>query len=667
MLTKVVGGLGAAIGCRFLSKRNQLVFVEYSKGAISLLDMVNPTASVVSQGTIVLKGTYVFDCDAGTLNSAAPGDLFWEQFDAVKRAIVPVGGATVVNLGKANFASITPAVLQTLVYSTKPIPGNNDATNQLVDGDVFAVRTNAGNLAKVLVVSYGYDLKIQWVTYKPASPYHVIGTGYATPEDIAVASNEKTAYVTERTGNLLRVDLTNASRPQAAVVASGMHAPQQIYLDEAHQQAYTVEYANPGRLIRIDLTTGKQTVLLNTLNNAIGLLISPDLNDAYISEQSGGGRVTRYSLTGGGSQVIASGLTNPFYLTWVYGSESAMLVAERDPANRITMVRTVPGTGSVNTVITGTAGRPSSVAFTGTSRVLICCDQEIDSADLLADIAGDGLAQGIGLVPWSLIDMATGLTNTASQPSYPYQFPQGSPFGGTLSLQVNHLLAWQTGMHYYRILVDGAVRTETWWDLQLDLATGHYNIPVQFKPKTIGALDGCYDVHPPGVFYYNTGLAMILNSALLANGKRTFKVEFLDGAGNIVSSHTHTQDVMIDNNPCVAKIDMPTLAGKSATPQCGVLKVSAPGDLFDLDYTASHPAGFATWGFWIVKGANTVYNTSGKANPAPVHYQSTAGAMLGNCPAAAFAAELSVWTMAVNGYGRQSQYDAYCTVAFALM
>jgi hypothetical protein len=124
---------------------------------------------------------------------------------------------------------------------------------------------------------------------------------------------------------------------------------------------------------------------------------------------------------------------------------------------------------------------------------------------------------------------------------------------------------------------------------------------------------------------------------------------------------------MIDNNQCVAKIDMPTLAGKSATPECGVLKVGNLADQFDIYYTASHPAGFANWWFWIVKGAYTVYQTSGNANPAPVHYQSTAGVMLGTCPAAAFAAELSVLTMAVNGYGRQSQYDAYCTVAFALM
>ena len=34
-------------------------------------------------------------------------------------------------------------------------------------GDVFAVRTAEGNYAKVLVVAYGYNMEIQWVTYAP--------------------------------------------------------------------------------------------------------------------------------------------------------------------------------------------------------------------------------------------------------------------------------------------------------------------------------------------------------------------------------------------------------------------------------------------------------------------------------------------------------------------
>ncbi len=79
--------------------------------------------------------------------------------------MVPLSSATLVNLGIVNFNNITLAKLQSYSYSTTPIDGNNDSTNQLVNGDVFAVHTSSGNYAKVLVLSYGYNIQIQWVTY----------------------------------------------------------------------------------------------------------------------------------------------------------------------------------------------------------------------------------------------------------------------------------------------------------------------------------------------------------------------------------------------------------------------------------------------------------------------------------------------------------------------
>src|SRR5215472_12505656 len=77
----------AAIGCRFLRNRNQLAFVEYSKGLISLLDLVCQAQSIISQGTVVLKGTYVFDCETGVQdgNLSGPGDIWWEQEDPIHR------------------------------------------------------------------------------------------------------------------------------------------------------------------------------------------------------------------------------------------------------------------------------------------------------------------------------------------------------------------------------------------------------------------------------------------------------------------------------------------------------------------------------------------------------------------------------------------------------
>ncbi|VVB89129.1 Uncharacterised protein [uncultured archaeon] len=672
MVTKIVDNLGAAIGCRFLQKRNQLAFVEYSKGTISLLDMVCPTGSVVSKGTTVLKGTWVFDCETGALGGSlnGPGDIWWEQIDNTRRQMVPVGGAGIVNLGKINFASVTPALLQTLPYNKVPIIGNNDATNQLVDGTIFAVQTKAGNFAKIMVIKYDYNMEIKWETYKPASPYHVIGTGYTTPEDIAVSADEKTAYVTERTGNLLKVDLNNANRSAATVVASGMKAPQQIHLDESHHQAYIVEYANPGCLIRIDLKTKQKTVLLNGLNNAIGLLISSDLAFAYISQQSGGGRITRYSLQGGAGVDIASGLTNPFFLTWANPMQTSMFVAERDPANRITMVDTIPYAGSIRQIITNVGVRPSSVAKLDDTNLLICCDKEVDKGDILAGVPlPAGLFKGIGLVPWNLIT-AGGMADTTSQPVYPYQFAKNSPFGGSLSLQVNHQLARENNVKYYRVLVDNIPRLDTCWDLHMNTVNGKFEIPVQFKPKDIGGKPGCYGIHEPGKWYMNTDLGMIMDSSSLSNDKHAFKIEFLDTAGVLLQDQS--QPVLIDNNRCIASIEMPTVNNVSATTDCGMLKFANKNQKVTIHYVASHPLLYATYSWRVGRAGKGPVpgvpecSVDGIVSLTPFTFEKEVGVLLGTCPSAAFYAYVYVYARAINGIGRLSQYDASAIIAFAL-
>jgi hypothetical protein len=82
------------------------------------------------------------------------------------RTLDPQAGAAIVNLGAINFGSLSCAGLRSEPYANVPIDGNDDATNQLVNGDVFAVRTNQGNYAKVQVISYGYDLELKFVTYR---------------------------------------------------------------------------------------------------------------------------------------------------------------------------------------------------------------------------------------------------------------------------------------------------------------------------------------------------------------------------------------------------------------------------------------------------------------------------------------------------------------------
>jgi hypothetical protein len=131
--TQLASGLAGAIGSDFRPAFNQLVFVEYG-GKLSRVDLF-PTTSVISQGTAVLKGTFFFNFDNGTEVDAG-ASVWWEQQTAVAREMAPANGATLLNLGVVDFATLSPAALLQLPYSAVAIPGNNDATNQLVTGDV---------------------------------------------------------------------------------------------------------------------------------------------------------------------------------------------------------------------------------------------------------------------------------------------------------------------------------------------------------------------------------------------------------------------------------------------------------------------------------------------------------------------------------------------------
>ncbi len=223
------------------------------------------------------------------------------------------------------------------------------------------MRTTQGNFAKVKVVSYGYDLQIQWVTYKLTSGYVVLGTGYSNPEDVKVSMDGLHAYVTERSGNFVKVSLASANRSAATLVVSGMTAPQQIALDEAHNSAYVVEYAATGRLWQINLTTGAKTAIFSNLNFAVGIVLSSDLQYAYISEQTTGpdeGRVSRFRLSDGSRQALVTGLTGPFDPTWADAARTSLFVTERDPANRVTRIDVTNGTSNV---VSGVApGLPAS-------------------------------------------------------------------------------------------------------------------------------------------------------------------------------------------------------------------------------------------------------------------------------------------------------------------
>ena len=564
---KLATGLGGAIGSDYRPKVNRLYFVEFN-GKVSCLNLI-PSASVVSSGSATIPGTYLFDLDAGTVSPAGTGvvppyDLFWHQQTTTIRSMDPINGARIVNLGVVSFSTISQGELMGLSYGTMPISANNDASNKLVNGDVFAVQTTSGNYAKVKVVSYGYNIQIQWVTYHINPRYQVLGTGYSQPEDIKVSADEARAYITERSGNFLRVNLASANRSLATVISTGMTAPQQIALDEDHNQAYIVEYANPGRLIRINLITGAQTVLVNNLEFPIGLLMTQDSQFACISEQAAtGGRVSRIRLSTSNREILASSMSAPFFMTWADDDETGILITERDPANRVTRINLTQSPVTTSLLASAVPFRPSSVAVMAGTQLLVCSDQEIDQIDLTDSVyeSTGPMLLGIGHVPVDRISrhspvdpLIDGYADTSVDPGYFFQVKY-APFGGSLAVMFNHERAFSEGGRYYKLTVDGIEPKQSWGDYKWNSVTKSF-VFQSIAPSA----SGYYRVRPPSELWYNHWMGYILNTSGLSKGLHTIAVKLFvsqSAASEIgtAAEPGRSMVVQIDNSWPQASID----------------------------------------------------------------------------------------------------------------
>jgi hypothetical protein len=245
---------------------------------------------------------------------------------------------------------------------------------------------------RLVFIEYGGKLSAVDVAQQT---YTVLGTGYTEPEDVALLAGGGSALVTERTGNLVKVDLSAADRSLATVIASGLVTPQQIALFEDAGVAWVTEFDTVGRLLEIDLATGTQTLLAAGFEWPVGLVARADRSVALISEQAGaGGRITALELASGSRTVLADGLSNPFFLSWTDATEQAVLFTERDPANRVSVLDLAGSSPVRRLAVLGAAFRPSS-AVLAASELIVCSD-----ADVLGyDISGGFPAQvklGIG-------------------------------------------------------------------------------------------------------------------------------------------------------------------------------------------------------------------------------------------------------------------------------
>ena len=669
--TQLISNLNGAIGADFLPAQNRLLFVEYA-GKLSRFDLF-PATTIISQGTATLKGTFLFDLDTGT--QSLPGedppaaDIFWNQATDTIRSMAPANGAGIVNIGVTNFANVLPAALPGLAYSsTTGIDGNNDATNKLVTGDVFAVKTNQGNFAKVLVTSYGYNIGIEWVTYKLSPAYAVLGTGYQQPEDVAASSDGLSYYVVERAGNLLKVPVASPNRTPAMILSGGMNAPQQLVLDDANGAAYVVEYANPGRLLKINLANGEQTTLLGNLNLAVGLAMSADGQTAYVSEQ-GPNTVSAYALPGGGKTVLASGLVQPFFLTWSDATQTTLYVTQRGAASSLVAVGvTTPPTQNV--VATGLNTMPSCVAVVSPGNLLVTTNTTIEQVALGPVMAaGAPLLQGIGFVPVTFITTA-GFANTLADPSYFFQAAPNAPFAGSLPVMVNFLEALAQDAAYYQVTVSNsagvALRSDQFNTVKWD---GTAYAPAVFGPVTITG-EPYYPV--PSIadleLWYPGLVGCYLDSTTLPNATATtISLAFFTATLAPINPPQPGITVYIDNSPAKAGISSPMLDGAAATVACGYLPYVNTADDVSIAYTASQPQGHADYSFEVIRGIGAgSWSAQGAVTSPPAAFSQSVSTLLGKCTIAGFSASVYVATTATTGWGRAGGLDASAAIAFVL-
>lgn len=69
-------------------------------------------------------------------------------------------------------------------------------------------------------------------------------------------------------------------------------------------------------------------------------------------------------MSNGQRTLLPVSLTAPFFMTWNDPAEGGLLITERDPANRVTLINLTQTPVTATPVATSVATRPSSVAVT---------------------------------------------------------------------------------------------------------------------------------------------------------------------------------------------------------------------------------------------------------------------------------------------------------------
>lgn len=243
-------------------------------------------------------------------------------------------------------------------------------------GDFHAADGGAILIAEVDGRVGRYDLQ--------TGAYDPFGSGWSEPVDVVIDRGGTDAFVSERTGAVVRIALSSPARVDGEVIADGLRTPHQMQQSDDGSALYVVERDLMGRLLRIDLSDGALTTVAIGLHMAVGLAVDESRGLAYVIEQgaTGGPRLARIDLASGTVAPLVGGLVAPFYLTWTDASHQRLMLVEREPLNRLSFVDVLAPTPARCTIATLPA-RLASVVPTP-SAVIACCEQVLIELDFVA-------------------------------------------------------------------------------------------------------------------------------------------------------------------------------------------------------------------------------------------------------------------------------------------
>lgn len=686
---QLVTGLSGTRGSDFDPAGNLLYFVEVNTGNISVLDMICRLEAALPLRTVTMALNTSLDLVSGVVSTG--GDIRWDNAMAGQLMLRPQGPATFFYAGIADFDHLTHAELQNVDYV--PNPGGEIPNSQLAAGSVVCVLntnrvpTNNWDYAKIRVdVNTGTSLKITWVTYRILPRRRIIGTGYTNPMDIKLTADGRYAYVTDIPGNFLRVDVSNANRANARLIATGLDKPHQIFLDEAHGQAY-LSACTPSQinqtLFRIDLSSGTVTPVFSGLPPHWGLLLTKDLHYAYVFEEiAGNHRLLRLNLADGRTEVLLGGLIESHYMEWADSSESRIMLVEGNPANRVTYIDLTANPVVSTALISSVPLWPFSLVKTRPDVIIVCSESEINQYTLTGYSVSDPLFLGIGLVPVTNIINSTPANNATdgyatTDPGYMLQV-KDAPFGGSLAIMINHGAARQAGAKYYKLFVNQITPMATVPTEPRQSFSDYLWSPADscFKLTTTNPdAGGFYPVRDISQLWYNPHLGYMLNSAVLSNGLCLIDIKIYNAAkAEIPVRRFHSRRVKIDNQWPVAVIEQIIHDG-SVVPVCQI--VNSGTDMFSFKVTATDPEGhMLSWSLWAVWGNNksaVISSDDYSHHVSPTRKWTGLPAGSAPVPVPAWHAEvpddptstrcahtfyLGVWDRVINGYG-YLHYQSY--------